>query len=74
MDAISFANNPQHCWMLNVASFSTLCRMFWEVVAQSLKPVKLLACKRTQQFSKVLGMVLANNVASVFTGLRLAKQ
>ena len=31
--------------------------LFWEVVAQGLKPVKLLACKRTQQFPKVLGVV-----------------
>ena len=57
MDAISFANNSQHCWMLNAASFSTLCCMFWEVVAQGLKPVKLLACKQTQRFPKVLGVV-----------------
>ena len=58
MDAISFANNSQYCWMFkNAASFSTLCCMFLEVVAEGLKPVKLLACKQTQQFPKVLGVV-----------------
>ena len=54
-DATLSANNSQHCWMLRVVSVSTPCRMLLIVVAQGLKPVKLLApCKRTQH-------LLANN-------------
>ena len=36
-------NNSQHCWMLHVASVSTPCCMLLDVVAQSLKPVKLFS-------------------------------
>ena len=44
------ANSPKLCWMLRVASVCTPCCMLLGVVAQSLKPIKLLAtCKRTQQ-------------------------
>ena len=50
MDARLLANNSQHCWMLQVPSVCTPCCVLSGVVAQSLKPVKLLAtCKRTQQ-------------------------
>ena len=49
MDATLLANNSQHCCMLHVASVCTPCCMLLDVVAQSLKPVKLLApCKWTQ--------------------------
>ena len=41
-DAAFFANNSQHCWMLHVASVCTSCCVLLGVVAQSLKPVKLL--------------------------------
>ena len=48
-NATLLTNNSQHCWMLHVASVCTPCCMLLDVVAQSLKPVKLLApCKRTQ--------------------------
>ena len=44
-----FSNNSQHCWMLHVASVCTPCCILLDVVAQSLKPIILLApCKRTQ--------------------------
>ena len=54
-DATSFANNSQLCCMLHVASvFYTLLG----VVAQSLKPVKLLATyKPTQPPPTMLGVV-----------------
>ena len=42
-DATLFANNSQHCWMLHVASVCTPCYMMLDVVAQSLKPVKLFS-------------------------------
>ena len=42
-DAAFFANNSQHCWMLHVASVCTSCCMLLDVVAQSLKPVKLFS-------------------------------
>ena len=32
-DATLLANNPQHCWMLHVASVCTRCRMLLDVVA-----------------------------------------
>ena len=41
-DATLLANNSEHCCMLHVASVCTLCYMLLGVVAQSLKPVKLL--------------------------------
>ena len=44
------ANNSQHCWMLHVTSVCTHCCMLLDVVAQSLKPVKLFS----QQFPTVL--------------------
>ena len=45
----------QHCWMLHVASVCTPCYMLFRVVAQSLKPVKLLAtCKQTQKLPTML--------------------
>ena len=48
----------ESCWILNVASVCTLCCMFCvslAVVAQTLKPVKLLAtCKRTHQLPTIL--------------------
>ena len=48
-DATLLTNNSQHCWMLHVASVCTPSCMLLDVVAQSLKPVKLFApCKRTQ--------------------------
>ena len=57
------ASNFQHCWMLHFASFCTCCCALFGVVAQSLKPVKLLAtCKRTQRLSSSL---LGINVALV---------
>ena len=37
------ANNSQHCWMLHVTSVCTHCCMLLDVVAQSLKPVKLFS-------------------------------
>ena len=37
------ANNSQHCWMLHVASVCTPCCMLLDVVAKSLKPVKLFS-------------------------------
>ena len=40
-DATLLASNSQHCWMLHVASVCTPCCMLLDVVAQSLKPVKL---------------------------------
>ena len=36
-------NNAQHCRMLHVASVCTPCCMLLDVVAQSLKPVKLFS-------------------------------
>ena len=36
-------NNSQHCWMLHDASVCTPCCMLLDVVAQSLKPVKLFS-------------------------------
>ena len=36
-------NNSQHCWMLHVASVCTPSCMLLDVVAQSLKPVKLFS-------------------------------
>ena len=36
-------NNFQHCWMLHDASVCTPCCMLLDVVAQSLKPVKLFS-------------------------------
>ena len=51
-EATVLANDFQHCWLLYVASVCTpvaCCCVLLGVVAQSLKPVKLLApCKRTQ--------------------------
>ena len=41
-DATLLANNSRHCWMIHVASVCTSCCMLLRVVAQSLKPVKLL--------------------------------
>ena len=43
MDGTLLANNCQHCWMLHVVSVCTPCCMLLHVVAQSLKPVKLLS-------------------------------
>ena len=37
----------QHCWMLHVVSVCTPCCMLLDVVAQSLKPVKLLSQQLT---------------------------
>ena len=55
----------QHCWMLHVVSICTPCGMLLGVVVRSLKQVKLLAtCKQTQHWE-----LLANNVASICTGL-----
>ena len=48
---------PNHCWILHVASVYHVacCCVLLGVVAQSLKPVKLLAtCKRTQQLPTML--------------------
>ena len=48
---------PKHCWILRVASVYHVacCCVLLGVVAQSLKPVKLLAtCKRTQQLPTML--------------------
>ena len=42
-DATLLANNSQHCRMLHVASVCTPCCMLLDVVAQSLKPVKLFS-------------------------------
>ena len=42
-DATLLANNSQHCWMLHVAYVCTPCCMMLDVVAQSLKPVKLFS-------------------------------
>ena len=42
-DATLLANNSQHFWMLHVASVCTSCCMLLDVVAQSLKPVKLFS-------------------------------
>ena len=43
MDATLLNNNSQHCWMLHVASVCTPCCILLDVVAQSLKPVKLFS-------------------------------
>ena len=54
------ANNFQHCWMLHVAYVCTPCCMFLRVVgvlAQSLKPIKLLATCWMQQLPRILGVV-----------------
>ena len=45
MEVTLLANNSQQCWMLHVASVCTPCCMLLSVVAQSLKPVKLLSQK-----------------------------
>ena len=42
-DVTLLASNSQHCWMLHVASVCTPCCMLLYVVAQSLKPVKLIS-------------------------------
>ena len=42
-DATLLTNNSQHCWILHVASVFTPCCMLLDVVAQSLKPVKLFS-------------------------------
>ena len=42
-DTTLLANNSQHCWMLHVASVCTPCCTLLDVVAQSLKPVKLFS-------------------------------
>ena len=42
-DATLLANNSQHCWMLHGASVCTPHCMLLDVVAQSLKPVKLFS-------------------------------
>ena len=71
-DARLLANNSQHCWMLHVASFCSPCCMLLGVVAQSLKPVKLLAmCKRTQQLPTLLALrTIYLHVANVLVGGR----
>ena len=43
MDATLLTNNSQHCWMLHVASVCTPCCILLDVVAQSLKLVKLFS-------------------------------
>ena len=62
----------QHCWMLHVASVCTPCCMLLLFVAQSLKPVKLLASrKRMQQFPALLAQQHTHQVhfrAQVKTG------
>ena len=71
-DARLLANNSQHCWMLHVLSFCSPCCMLLGVVAQSLKPVKLLAmCKRTQQLPTLLALwTIYLHVANVLVGGR----
>ena len=73
-EATVLANNFQHCWLLYVASVCTpvaCCCVLLGVVAQSLKPIRLLAtCKRTQQ----LPTLLANNVGSCCVRLHAALQ
>ena len=58
IDATLLANNYQHCWisfMLRLFAHPVACYVLSGVVAQSLKPVKLLAtCKRTQQLPTML--------------------
>ena len=55
-DATLLANNSRLCWMLHVVFVRTPYCMLLRVVAQSLKPVKLLAmCQRTQQLPTLLG-------------------
>ena len=67
-DATLLANKSQHCSMLYVASICTPRRMLLRVVAQSLKPVKLLAtCKRTQQLSVMLRPFVPGYTVSKFT-------
>ena len=48
-DATLLGNNSQHCRMLHAVCVCTPCCLLLLVVAQSLRPGKLLApCKRTQ--------------------------
>ena len=47
MDATLWANNSQHRWMLHVASACAPRCMLLRVVAQCLKPVKLLCYLQT---------------------------
>ena len=42
-DATLLTNNSQHCWMLHVVFVCTPCCMLLDVVAQSLKLVKLFS-------------------------------
>ena len=49
-DATLLPKNPEHCYTLHIVSFCLPCCMLLGVVAQSLKPVKLLAkCDNSQQ-------------------------
>ena len=63
-DATLLANNSQHCWIYILSPFAhpvACCWVLLGVVAQGLKPIKLLAtCKRTQQ----LPSLWANNFGS----------
>ena len=56
------ANNSQHCWMLPVACCCVLLR----VVAESLKPVKLLKLRKTD------ATLWANNSQQCWEFLRLS--
>ena len=58
------ANKSQHCSMLHVASVCTSCCMLLGVVALSLM-LRLNGRNNSQQCWELL----ANNVASVFTGI-----
>ena len=68
-DATLLANNSQHCWMLHVASVSTPCCMLLDVVAQSLKPVKLFSQQLPTFFCSMIAEAYRNNVGSVCTAV-----
>ena len=69
-DATLLANYSQHFWdvkSLKLHVVACFCVLLGVVVAQSLKPVKLLAtCKRTQQHD------WSNNVVSCCVRLHVA--
>ena len=70
-DATLLTNISQHCWMLHVASVCTSCCMLLDVVAQSLKPVKLLpSCKRTQHCWLTTPNIVGSCCARLHVALR----
>ena len=71
-DATLLTSNSQHCWMLHVASICTPYYMLLDVVAQSLKPVKLLAqWKRTQHCWLTTPNIVGSCCARLHVALQL---